>query len=180
MEVAEDAANTLRGQSPTPERWSMTRADLSSTTNRAPGRRPAATCTSLDPTPGSVEAGIASFTSPMPETSRNRPNIFNRSLAPCSTMSAPSWPTRSHVAPGGSIDRKYLLGLIADVSWRCCRLNHQRSGRPRGAEGPVNAVMPEARGIDPSRDAGRTASNFGRDTQNYRGSNVRKCRESLE
>jgi hypothetical protein len=47
VEIAEDAANTLRGQ-PDPERWSMARADLSSTTNRAPGARPALTFSTVE------------------------------------------------------------------------------------------------------------------------------------
>jgi hypothetical protein len=34
--------------SPTPERWSMARGDLSSTTNRAPGARPAAAFSTVE------------------------------------------------------------------------------------------------------------------------------------
>jgi hypothetical protein len=32
----------------------------------------------------------------------------------------------NHVAPSGSIDRKYLLDLVS--GWRCCRLDRQCSG----------------------------------------------------
>jgi hypothetical protein len=39
-----------------------------------------------------------------------------------------------HIAPG--IDRPEIPpGLDLRCGRRCCRLNHQRSGRPRGAEG---------------------------------------------
>jgi hypothetical protein len=51
----------------------------------------------------------------MPKTLRNAPNISNGSLAPFDYVGAIVTDT-DHVAPGGSIDRKYLVGLISDLA----------------------------------------------------------------
>jgi hypothetical protein len=76
----------------------MARADLSSTTNRAPGTRPAPTSSAVEAAhSGLIERLVGSkphrilYIADAPyQTSRNAPNTFNRSLPPCSTMSAPS------------------------------------------------------------------------------------------
>jgi hypothetical protein len=106
--------------SPTPERWSMARG--SSTTNRAPGARPA-------PTFSTVEAAHADLVEHLSGSKPHRvlyiadvqdlgeraerlQQILGAVLDYVGAIVADT----DHVAPGGSIDRKYLLGLISDVA----------------------------------------------------------------
>jgi hypothetical protein len=73
----------------------MARADLSCTTNRAPGVRPA-------PTFSSVEVAHAGL---VERLAGSKPERISAIVA-----------DTSHVAPGGAIDRKYLPGLISNVA----------------------------------------------------------------
>ena len=73
----------------------MARVDILSTTDRPPGGRHAPTFSTVEAVhTGLIERSAGSkprsSTSPTPKTSRDGPNISNRSLAQCSTMSAPS------------------------------------------------------------------------------------------
>jgi len=52
----------------------------------------------------------------MSAISRNAPNIFNRSPGAVLDHVGAIVADASHVAPGGSIDSKYLLGLISDLA----------------------------------------------------------------
>jgi hypothetical protein len=100
----------------------MARADLSSTTNRAPGTRPAPTSSAVEAAhSGLIERLVGSKphrilyiadARDLEERAEHLQQILGAVLDYVGTIVTDT----SHVAPGGSIDRKYLLGLISDLA----------------------------------------------------------------
>jgi hypothetical protein len=100
----------------------MARADLSSTTNRAPGARPAATFSTVEEAhtglierlAGSKPGQILYIADArdLEERADHVQQILGAVLDYVGVIVADT----SHVAPVGSIDRKYLMGLISDVA----------------------------------------------------------------
>lgn len=100
----------------------MARADLSSTTNRAPAARPA-------PTFSTVEKAHADLINRLvvskpyrilyiadAQDLKERAEHLQRILGAVLDYVGVIVADTSHVAPGGSIDRKYLLGMISDLA----------------------------------------------------------------
>ena len=94
----------------------MARADLSSTTNRAPDVRPAPTFSAglVERLAGSRPHRILYIADArdLEERAEHLQQVLGAVLDYVGAIVADT----DHVAPGGSIDRKYLLGLISDVA----------------------------------------------------------------
>jgi len=82
----------------------MARADLPSTTNCAPGARPA-------PTFSTVEEAHTDAQD-LEERAEHLQQVLGAVLYYVGTVVIDA----SYLAPGGSIDRKYILGLISDLA----------------------------------------------------------------
>jgi hypothetical protein len=103
-------------------RRSVGRVGLSSITNRAPGARPAPDILHCrggarrpDRTPGGVEAVSHPFIAD-PQNLTERDEHLEQVLDAVLDYVGAIVGDTSHVAPGGSIDRKYLLGLVSDLA----------------------------------------------------------------
>jgi hypothetical protein len=100
----------------------MARADLSSTANRAPGARPAPTLSTIEEAhTGLIERLVVlkphrilyiADAQDLEERAEHLQQVLGAVLDYVGTILADT----DHVAPGGLIDRKYLLGLISDVA----------------------------------------------------------------
>jgi hypothetical protein len=100
----------------------MARLDLSSTTDRAPGARPALTFSTVEAAhTGLIERLAVSKphrilyiadARDLEERAEHLKQVFGAVLDYAGAIVTDT----DHVAPGGSIDRKYLLGLISDVA----------------------------------------------------------------
>jgi hypothetical protein len=100
----------------------MARGDLSSTTNRAPGARPAAMFSTAEEAhtglikrlSGSKPHRILYIADArdLAERAEHLQQVLGAVLDYVGAVVTDT----DHVAPGGSIDRKYLLGLISDVA----------------------------------------------------------------
>jgi hypothetical protein len=100
----------------------MVRVDLSSTPNRAPDARPAPTFSTVEAAhTGLIERLAASKphcilyiadARDLEERAEHLQQVFGAVLDYVGAIVTDT----DHVAPGGSIDRKYLLGLISDVA----------------------------------------------------------------
>jgi len=100
----------------------MARADLSSITNRAPGARPAPTFSTVEEAHTDlIERLVASKpyrilyiadAQDLEERAEHLQQILGAVLDYVGAIVSDT----SHVAPGGSIDRKYLLGMISDLA----------------------------------------------------------------
>jgi hypothetical protein len=116
-----------RDQKPDPplagtSRRSTNRVDLSSTTNRPPGARPASTYSTVEEAHTGLIERLAVLkpsrilyiadAQDLEERAEHLRQVLGAVLDYAATIVADT----SHVAPGGSIDRKYLLGMISDLA----------------------------------------------------------------
>jgi hypothetical protein len=100
----------------------MARANLPSTTNRAPSARPAPAFSTVEEARTGLIARLAGSkpnrilyiadTQDLEERAEHLQQILGAVLDYVGAIVADT----DHVAPGGSIDRKYLLGLISDLA----------------------------------------------------------------
>jgi hypothetical protein len=103
-------------------RRSMGRVDLSSTTNRSPGARPAPTFSTVEEAHTGLIERLAVLkpnrilyiadAQDLEERAGHLQQVLGAVLDYVGAIVADT----SHVAPGGSIDRKYLLSLISDLA----------------------------------------------------------------
>jgi hypothetical protein len=100
----------------------MARGDLSTTTNRPSGARPAATFSTVEEAhTGLIERLAGSKPRRIPyiadaQDIEARAEHLRQVLGAVLDYVGTIVTDTDHVAPGGSIDRKYLLGLISDVA----------------------------------------------------------------
>src|ERR1700733_14714183 len=100
----------------------MARVDLSFTLNRATGARPASTFSTVEEAHTGLIERLAVFkpsrilyiadAQDLEERAQHLQQILGAVLDYVGAMVVDT----SHVAPGGAIDRKYLLGLISDLA----------------------------------------------------------------
>jgi hypothetical protein len=99
----------------------MARGDLSSTMSRAPGARPAPTFSTVEEAHSDLVERLSGSkphrilyiadARDLEERAEHLQQVLGAMLDYVGAIVADT----DHVAPGGSIDRKYLLGLISDV-----------------------------------------------------------------
>src|ERR1700681_3396374 len=105
-----------------------------STSNRAPGARPALTSSTVKEAHTSLIERLAVLkpyrilyiadAQDLEERAEHLQQVLGAVLDYVGAIMADT----SHVAPGGSIDRKYLLSFDIRSGWRCWRLDRQCGG----------------------------------------------------